>query len=88
MFARFGRQTTYFATEGTSYEWQFGESYAGKRLGEDLMSRPDGFGLGRADQPLLRDFDVFHDGDGQGAFNALFADLKARAARGETRRRG
>ena len=88
LFARFDRQTTYFATEGTSYEWQFGESYAGRRPGEDLMSRPGGFGLGRADQPLLRDFDVFHDGDGQGAFNTLFADLKARAARGDTPRRG
>ena len=48
------------------------------------MSRSEGFGLGAADQPILRDFDLFHTGDGAGSLNTLYADLQARSARGPT----
>lgn len=82
---RFPRRTTYFDTEGTSYEWLFGENYAGKKVGTELMSRSEGFGLGAADQPILRDFDLFHTGDGGGPLNTLYADLNARSARGSSR---
>ncbi|MCZ6699212.1 MAG: hypothetical protein O7D94_09810 [Planctomycetota bacterium] len=79
----FPAETTYFATEGLSFEWQFGEIYGGRKLGEEMMSRPEGFGLGPADQPILRDFELFHEGDDGGSFNTLFADLRARSSRGD-----
>ena len=83
MAGTFPAETTYFATEGLSFEWQFGEIYGGRKLGEEMMSRPEGFGLGPADQPILRDFELFHEGDDGGSFNTLFADLRARSSRGD-----
>lgn len=79
---RFPVNTTYFETEGTSYEWFFAEECGGKKVGEQGLAKTIGVSLGRADQPILRDFELFHEGDGGGAFNTLYADLKARAARG------
>ncbi len=79
--ARFSAQTTYYETEGTSYEWHWGTAYGGHRVGEESLSRADGFGLGRADQPLLADFEPFHKGDGGGSFNTLNADLRPRTTR-------
>lgn len=84
---QYGTKTSYFETEGTSYEWQFADTYGGVKVGDDLMSRSEGFGLGRADQPLVRDFGLFHEGDDQGTFNTLYADLKARSSRGDRGRR-
>jgi type II secretory pathway pseudopilin PulG len=78
---KFSEKTTYFATEGTSYEWWFGEAYGGKKIGEESLGKSTGFGLGRADQPLLSDFEPFHKGDEQGAINTLNADLKPRTTR-------
>ncbi|MBN2563745.1 MAG: hypothetical protein JXQ75_22740 [Phycisphaerae bacterium] len=78
---KFSATTTWFETEGTSYEWQFGDAYGGHRVGEESLSQADGFGLGRPDQPLLRDFGLFHEGDGGGTFNTLNADLKPRTTR-------
>jgi type II secretory pathway pseudopilin PulG len=78
---RFGRTTTYFETEGTSYEWWFGELYAGRKVGEENLSKAAGFGMGRADQPLLTDFEPFHRGDERGDYNTLNADFKPRIAR-------
>lgn len=78
---QFGRQTTWYATEGSSYEWIWGEAYGGKRVGEETLTKAKGFGLGRADQPMLADFDAFHTGDDKGPFNTLNADLKPRTAR-------
>ena len=77
----FPAETTWFETEGLSYEWMWGEGYGGKKVGEDFASSAEGLGLGRADQPLLADFEPFHAGDEGGAFNTLYADLKARTAR-------
>lgn len=77
----FASNTTWFATEGTSYEWVMGDSYGGKRVGEESLARASGFGLGRADQPLLTEFGLFHKGDDEGALNTLNADLKPRTAR-------
>jgi|CXWL01.1.fsa_nt_gi hypothetical protein len=73
--------TTWFATEGTSYEWLMGDSYGGKKVGDESLAKASGFGLGRADQPLLTEFDLFHKGDDEGALNTLNADLKPRTAR-------
>lgn len=81
--AKYPEKTTYYDTEGLSYEWQFGDIYGGRKVGDEMISRPEGFGLGPADQPLLRDFELFHKGDEGGAFNTLFADLQARTSRGE-----
>lgn len=78
---QYGRQTTWYATEGSSYEWIWGEAYGGKRVGEEMLAKAKGFGLGRADQPMLADFEAFHTGDEQGPFNTLNADLKPRTAR-------
>ncbi len=77
----FGKTTTWFDTEGTSYEYWMGGAYAGKIVGEESLSSANGFGLGRADQPLLTDFEPFHEGDGDGSFNTLNADLKPRTTR-------
>jgi len=78
---KFSTKTTWYETEGTSYEYWMGEAYAGKKVGEESLSTAAGFGLGRADQPLLTDFEPFHEGDGGGSFNTLNADLKPRTTR-------
>jgi len=82
LIKQFPTSTTWFETEGSSYEWMFGEAYGGKKVGQEERSKAGVLGgLERADQPLLADFDVFHaDGQG-GAFNTLYADLRARSAR-------
>ncbi len=80
---KFPKDTTWFETEGTSYEWLWGEAYGGKKVGEESLAQAKGFGMGRADQPLLTDFAPFHAGDGGGSFNTLNADLKPRTARDE-----
>ena len=67
----FSRSTTYFATEGLSYEWYWGEVYGGHRVGHEAMSSAKGFGFSRADQILLSDFEPFHRGEGGGAMNTL-----------------
>lgn len=77
----FAAKTTWFDTEGTSYEYWMGGAYAGKTVGSESLSSANGFGLGRADQPLLTDFEPFHKGDGEGSFNTLNADLKPRTTR-------
>jgi type II secretory pathway pseudopilin PulG len=79
--AKFPAKTTWFETEGTSYEVWLGEAYAGRKIGEELLAKAGVHGLGRADEPLLTDFDAFHQGDGGGAFNTLNADLKPRTTR-------
>lgn len=81
LLKKFPARTTYFETEGTSYEWWFGEAYGGKKVGEETLSKAGGFGMGKADQPLLSDFEPFHRGDDQGAVNTLNADLKPRTSR-------
>jgi len=73
--------TTYFATEGLSYEWLWGDGYGGHRIGDESLSKASGHGLGQADQSLLNDFEPFHVGDGGGSFNTLYADLHARTTR-------
>lgn len=78
---RFPTRTTYFETEGTSYEYWMGDAYGGKKIGEESLSRATGFGLGRPDQPLLTDFEPFHTGDDLGSFNTLNADLEPRTTR-------
>jgi hypothetical protein len=77
----FPSSTTWFATEGTSYEWVMGDAYGGKKVGDESLAKASGFGLGRADQPLLTEFDLFHKGDNEGALNTLNADLKPRTSR-------
>ena len=79
------RETTYFETEGTSYEWYWGEAYGGKKVGEESLTRAKGFGMGRADSPLLADFEPFHKGDDQGSLNTLNADLKPRTTRAKSK---
>jgi hypothetical protein len=79
--AKFPGRTTWYETEGTSYEYWLGEAYAGRKVGEDAFSKAEGYGLGRADQPLLTDFEPFHTGDDGGTFNTLNADLKPRTTR-------
>ena len=81
LLAKHSRSTTWFETEGTSYEHWLSDAYAGKKVGEEAMSKAGGYGLGRADQPLLTDFQPFHKGDGGGVFNTLNADLKPRTTR-------
>lgn len=79
--SKYSRSTTWFATEGTSYEWLWGDVFGGQKVGSESLSKAAGFGMGRADQPLLRDFEPFHKGDDAGSFNTLFADLKARVSK-------
>ena len=79
LLAKFSRKTTWFETEGTSYEWSFGEAYGGHQVGKEEFGKL--MRLGKADQPLLRDFETFHTGDDAGSFNTLNADLKARTSR-------
>ncbi len=77
----FSSSTTWHETEGSSYEWWWGELRAGHRVGEEPLTKAAGMGQGRADQWLLTDFQPFHEGDGGGAINTLFADLQARTSR-------
>lgn len=86
LFAQFGARTTWHETEGASYEWLMGDAYAGKKVGQEPLASAKGFGMGRADMPLISEFEPFHKGDGQGSFNTLNADLKPRTARDEVAR--
>lgn len=81
--AKFSAQTTWFETEGTSYEWLWGDVYGGRKIGEESLAQAKGFGMGRADQPMLSDFAPFHTGDDGGSFNTLNADLIPRTAHDE-----
>ncbi|MCB9851862.1 MAG: hypothetical protein H6819_02100 [Phycisphaerales bacterium] len=72
----FGAESTWYATEGLSYEWIWPEAYAGRQVGHEELSRLSGRGKGRADQDLLRDFEAFHVG--LGGANTLYADFIAR----------
>lgn len=74
--AEFGANSTWYETEGLSYEWIWPDVYAGRRVGEEKLSRLSGRGKGRADQDLLRDFEAFHVGVGRS--NTLYADFVAR----------
>lgn len=85
LLSKYGRKTTWFETEGTSYEWEFGEAYGGKKVGKEDFGKL--MRMGRADQFLLRDFDNFHAGDDGGSFNTLNADLKPRTSRDNRSRR-
>jgi hypothetical protein len=79
---QFPIKTTWFATEGCSYEWMWGEAYGGKKAGKEDRSKAGVLGgLERADQALLTDFGAFHAGSEGGAFNTLYADFKARTAK-------
>jgi len=83
---QFGARTTYFESEGTSYEWVLQELLAGQAVGRDPLARAEGLGMGPADQPIVWDFEPFHaHGDEKGAFNILYGDLKARPERGQLR---
>lgn len=81
LLKKYPASTTWYETEGSSYEWQFSDTYGGKKVGDESLRLAKGFGFGRADQPLIRDFETFHRGDGGGSFNTLNADLKPRPAR-------
>lgn len=81
-----GKRTTWWQTEGTSYEWMMGEGYGGRKVGEETLVKAKGFGMGRADMPLVAEFGAFHEGDGGGSFNTLNADLKPRTAKDNVRR--
>lgn len=81
LMKKFPAATSWYATEGLSYEWYWGEIYGGNKVGQERVSQAKGFGFGRADQTLLADFEPFHKGDDNGAVNALFADFKARTSR-------
>lgn len=81
LYEKFGSRTTWFETEGLSYEWYWGKVYGGNKIGQESMTSAKGFGYGRADQTLLADFEPFHRGDGGGEINTLFADLVARTSR-------
>lgn len=78
---RFATKTTWYETEGMSYEWLWGELYGGKKIGDESLAQAKGFGFGRADQPLIGEFEPFHAGGDGGSFNTLNADLKPRTAR-------
>ena len=77
----FPTSTTWYETEGLSYGWTWAGDRGGEKVGETRLTRAAGSGLGRADQVLLTDFELFHKGDGGGAFNTLFADFNAKTSR-------
>ena len=77
----FPMRTTWYETEGLSYGWRWAGERGGEKVGETSLTRAAGSGLGRADQELLTDFELFHKGDGGGPYNTLFADFKARTSR-------
>jgi hypothetical protein len=68
--------TTYFATEGLSYEWR--SQYNGKQPNRDMFTDKEGLKLGAASSPLLYDFEPFHGKrTDPGSVCILFADLHA-----------
>lgn len=72
--------TTWYETEGTSYEWLLADVYAGKPVGRESASGRRAVGGGPADQPIIWDFEPFHGGRGTpGSLNILYADLKVRS---------
>ncbi|MEE8170403.1 MAG: hypothetical protein V3T70_07635 [Phycisphaerae bacterium] len=76
----FGRRTTYFQTEGTSYEWLLGGMYAGRPVGKETTRGRRALGGGPADQPMMWEFEPFHGGAGTpGAVNILYVDLVVRS---------
>jgi len=77
--AKFGKKTTWFETEGTSYEWMFSDAMGGRKVGDEAFGKAAR--MGKADLTLLRDFEAFHTGDDSGTFNTLNADMKVRTAR-------
>ena len=79
LLAKFGRKTTWFETEGTSYEWMFSDALGGRKVGDEAFGKAAR--VGKADLTLLRDFEAFHTGDDSGTFNTLNADMKVRTAR-------
>ncbi len=81
LLKNYPRETTWFETEGLSYEWSWSDAYGGKKVGEESLAKAKGFGMGRADQRLLTDFEPFHKSDGKGSLNTLNADLKPRTSR-------
>lgn len=81
LLKNYPRETTWFATEGLSYEWSWSDAYGGKKVGEESLAKAKGFGMGRSDQRLLTDFEPFHKGDGKGSLNTLNADLRPRTSR-------
>ncbi|MFO0974371.1 MAG: hypothetical protein U1A27_13165 [Phycisphaerae bacterium] len=86
LVAKFGQETTYYQTEGLSYEWMLGELYGGQAVGKDPLARADGLGMGPADQPVLGEFEPFHEpSPGAASFNVLYADFHARPMRGAAR---
>lgn len=81
---QFPARTTYYETEGTSYEWVLQLLSAGQPVGRDLLTRAGGLGIGRVDQPIMWDFEPFHrHGAEPGSYNVLYADFNARPGRGE-----
>lgn len=74
--AKFGSESTWYETEGLSYEWIWPDVYGGYAVGKEKLTRLSGLNKGRADQDLLRDFQAFHAGAGES--NTLFADFVAR----------
>lgn len=72
--------TTYFETEGTSYEWR--SQFNGQIVGRDDLTHATGAGLGAADAPMMFDFEAFHGHDkAPGSLVVLFADLHVQADR-------
>jgi len=76
---KFPARTTYFETEGTSYEWLL-MVYGGRPVGKETVTGKRAFGGGAADQPIMWDFEPFHGGTNvAGALNILYADLAVRS---------
>lgn len=76
LLADYPADTTYFATEGLSYEWR--SQYNGKQPHRDIFTDPHGLKLGPASAPLLYDFEPFHGrAHERGTMCMLFADLHA-----------
>ena len=72
--------STYFETEGTSYEWR--SQFNGQMVGRDDLTHATGAGLGAADAPMMFDFEAFHGHDkAPGSLVVLFADLHLQADR-------
>ncbi len=74
----FGSRSTWFETEGLSYEWLWPDAYGGRRVGDEDLTPLSGRGKGRADQDLLSEFGSFHEGAGR--VNILYADFIVRPA--------
>ncbi len=76
---------SYYAAEGLSYEWWWGEARGGIRIGAESISDAKGFGYGRPDQRVLSDFEPFHRLNKGVVINTLFADFQARSVKGIAR---